>query len=475
MSEEVKKSAFKLFAQAQMSYAEAEEKAKQEAGKPKVDRFRIGEDGEYPIRILPLAPEIDSEGNALPMERKGYEYPIHQLFLGIMLPAKKGKKAKQFNIPVIRATDKGIDKSVDLIDTYVRIAKELYADDDDLLKVITGNSFGGGLRWSYQHAMYVIDLSSEKTRAKGPQLWQCSHSQYKTMDEAKMRLWSELRSDGEQETCPISWFTDAYPVKVIRKTETKTEYTLEIGRKCVDVTEEEVQKLLELPRIPEMINRFTRYQLEAEIVFLQQYDELHDMEVCKESDFIEAVEKLKGEMPADDTSHFDLANVGSDKAGATVEVTIDSLWTEYDKIVDEGLSEKSDEYQELREKIRQFVEDKDLDVRLSRSKNNKQLLEEIEEVLDSAAPTKSSVETKADNEPVDNDDEEEEHEEEESKEEEPAPAERRRRPRPSVEDNDSAEEEAQEEAPAPAPADEDASFDDNADEARPIHRRRRRS
>ena len=47
MSEEVKKSAFKLFTQAQMTYAEAEEKAKQEAGKPKVDRFRIGEDGEY--------------------------------------------------------------------------------------------------------------------------------------------------------------------------------------------------------------------------------------------------------------------------------------------------------------------------------------------------------------------------------------------------------------------------------------------
>ena len=474
MSEEVKKSAFKLFAQAQMSYAEAEEKAKQEAGKPRVDRFRIGEDGEYSIRILPLAPEIDSEGNALPMDRKGYEYPIHQLFLGIMLPAKKGKKAKQFSIPVIRATDKGIDKSVDLIDTYVRIAKELYADDDDLLKVITGNSFGGGLRWSYQHAMYVIDLSSEKTRAKGPQLWQCSHAQYKTMDEAKMRLWSELRSDGEQETCPISWFTDAYPVKVIRKTETKTEYTIEIGRKCVDVTEEEVQKLLDMPRIPETINRFTRYQLEAEIVFLQQYDELHDMEVCKESDFIEAVEKLKGEMPADDTSHFDLANVGSDKAGAVVEVTIDSLWTEYDKIVDEGLSEKSDEYQELREKIRQFVEDKDLDVRLSRSKNNKQLLEEIEEVLDSVAPAKSSAETKADNEPVDNDDEEEEeHEEETAKEEEPAPAERRRRPRPSVEDNGSAEEETQEEVPTPA--DEDAPSDDNAEEARPIHRRRRRS
>lgn len=469
MSEEVKKSAFKLFAQAQMTYAEAEEKAKQETGKSKIERFRIGEDGDYSIRILPLAPEIDADGNALPMERKGYEYPLHQLFLGIMLPAKKGKKPKKINIPVARATDKGIDKSVDLIDTYVRIAKEIYADDEELLNVVTGGSFGGGLRWSYQHAIYVLDLTSDKTRAKGPQLWQCSHSQYRTINDANMRLWAELRTDGGQETCPISWFTDAYPIKVIRTTEERTKYDIEIGRKCVDVTEEEVEKLLDLPRIPELINRFTRYQLEAEIVFLQQYDELHDMEVCKEADFIEAVEKLKGEMPADDNSHFDLANAGSDNNGAvSAEVTIDSLWTEYDKIADAGLSEKSDEYQELREKIRQFAEDNKLDVRLSRTKNNKQLLEEIEEAMDGAAPV--STETKAVEEPTNNEPEENDDDKDEPT-EEAAPVERRRRPRPTAEPEDDAEDAKSEEAQTEvAPTEEN-----NASEERPLHRRRRRS
>lgn len=442
-----------------MTYAEAEEKAKQEAGKPKVERFRIGEDGEYTIRVLPLAPAIDENGNALPMERKGYEYPIHQLFLGINLPAKKGKKSKKINIPVIRATDKGIDKSVDLIDTYVRIAKELYAGDEDLLKVVTGGSFGGGLRWSYQHAMYVLDLSTEKSRAKGPQLWQCSHSQYRTLDDAKLRLWNELKEDDGQDTCPICWFTKAYPVKVIRKTEAKTEYTIEIGRKTLDITEDEVKKLLDLPRIPELVNRFTRYQLEAEIAFLEQYDELHQMEVCKEPDFIEAVEKLKGEMPADDASHFDLASAGSNKTGETAEVTIDSLWTEYDRIVDEGLSERSDEYQELREKIRQFAEDNELDVRLARSKNNQQLLDEIEKALDDkkgqAAPAKA--ETKADVEEEDDEPEDEEKPVEETP--------TRRRPRPTMA-------EAEEATPA-----EDINNDDEAPAEpieRPLHRRRRR-
>ena len=439
MSEELKKrSAFELFAQVKQTYVEAEEKAKQEAGSPRVERFRIGEDGEYTVRILPLAPVLDSEGNVLPLDRKGYEYPIRQLFLGIETASKKGGKKKVMNIPVIRTTDKGVDFSVDLIDTYVKIAKEMYGDDEELIKLITSNSFSGGLKWNYQHAIMLLDLSSEKERAKGPQLWQCSHSLYKTIDEAKMRLWRDLREDGEQETCPISWFTDAYPVKVIRKNNNgKTDYDIEIGRKTANVKEEEVEKLLELPRIPEQIFRYTRYQMEATLVFLQQYDEKHDMAVCKEPDFLDAVEKLKGELPADDNSHFDISK---DSKDSKEEITINSLWNEYDAIVDQDLGEKSDEYQDLREKIRQFIEDNNLDVRISRSKNNQQILEEIEDALDEAAKA-----------PVKQTKQEEEEEEQEEK------PKRSREPQPKKveepeEDEDSEPEEEEEPEPAPAPA-----------------------
>lgn len=428
MSEEARKlSAFEAFAQTQQTYAEAEEKAKQEAGSPKVERFRIGEDGEYSIRILPLAPNFDENGNILPMERKGYEYAVHQFFLTIKAPAKKGGKAKKLSIPVIRTTDKEVGFSVDLIDTYLKIAKEMYADDEKLIKFISDNAYSGGLRWNYQHAIMVLDVSSDKERAKGPQLWQCSHSQYKDIDSAKMRLWKELREDGEQETCPISSFTDAYPVKVIRSNNNgKTEYTVEIGRKILNIKEEEAEKLLELPRIPEQLYRYTRYQFEATLVFLQQYDEEHDMEVCKEPDFIEAVEKLKGELPADDNSHFDLSGAAS-KDSSKEETTIDSLWAEYDVIVDQDLNEKSDEYQELREKIRQFIEDNGIDVRISRSKNNQQLLEEIDEALDEKAKSK------------------------ETKKEEPAAQPSRRAPKPKVEE------------PEPEEDDSDNGNDDNDD------------
>ena len=386
MSEEIKKiNVFDVFAQTQMTFQEAEEKTKQESGAPKVERFRMGEDGAYSVRILPLAPSFDDQGNIVPMDRKGYEYPVHQMFLKIKLAQKKGK-SKPINIPVIRTTDKGVGYSVDLIDTYVKIAKEMYGDDEELISFIEGSSYNGGLQWGYQHAMMVLDTSSKERRAKGPLMFQCSHSQYKMIDGAKMRLWRELLEDNAQQTCPITAFKDAYPVNITRKTEKKTEYTIEIGRKTTDITEEEAQKLLELPRIPELIYRYTRYQMEATVVFLQQFDEAHDMEVCKEPDFMEAVEKLKGELPKDDTSHFDLSGAAS-KLDSKDKVTIDSLWTEYDNIVDQDLNEKSDEYQELREKIRQFIEDNGLDVRMSRTKNNQQMLEEIEQALDEAAKT----------------------------------------------------------------------------------------
>lgn len=389
---------FEIFQKTEITFEEAEEQAKQLAGKPKVDRFRIGEDGTYSVRVFPLAPSFDEKGYMLPMEHKGYDYAVHQQFIKIELPKKdKNKKPKFINIPVVRATDKEVGMSVDLIDEYVKIATEMYGDDEELMELLNNSNYFGGLRWSYLHAMYVLDLS-EKGKRKGPMLWQCSHSQFMQLNEAKQRLWIEEREDNSNRGCPVSGFKDAYPVNITRKTGKKTEYTIEMGRKTDDLSEEELNTLLDLPRIPEQIYRFSRYILEAELVFLQQYDEQHDMEVCKENDFKEAFEKLKGELPADDNSHFDINKSGdgkNDGKGGKEEVTVYSLWAELDAIEDAGLTEKSDEYQELREKIRQFVEDNDLDIRLTRTKSNQKLIQEIEEAMDerTASPKGQEDET----------------------------------------------------------------------------------
>ena len=296
MSEEkMKKSLLELMQQSQMTYSEAKEKSKQEAGRPKVERYRIGEEGEYPIRILPLAPVLDENDNPLELKRKGYEYPLRQQFIKIKLSAKKGKKAKEINIPVVCTSDKEVGFSVDLIDTYVKIAKELYPDDEELIKKMGENSFHNesSLKWSYQHAIYVLDVDTEKGRAKGPQMWQCSHSVYKAIDDAKMRLWQKMVEKDPKASDPVAGFINSYDVSIIRKNNNgKTEYAVEIGRDFDDLKDEEIEKLLELPRIPELIYRFTRYHLEAELVFLQQYDEIHDLDVGKVPHFLDAVETV---------------------------------------------------------------------------------------------------------------------------------------------------------------------------------------
>ena len=58
MSEQIMKSVFEIFAQTQQTYAEAQKKRESEQTVKKIERFRTAEDGEYKVRVLPLAPVL---------------------------------------------------------------------------------------------------------------------------------------------------------------------------------------------------------------------------------------------------------------------------------------------------------------------------------------------------------------------------------------------------------------------------------
>ena len=465
MSDETKKmSLFDIFGQTAETLAQAEEKNKQEQGRSQIDRFRISEDGDYSIRILPLAPEVekDDAGNIIsvkPLERKGFEYPIKQLFLNIKLPAKKGKKEQTISVPVIKSDDAYIGLSDDLISTYVRIAKEKYSDDEDLIKKISGSSFGGGLKYSSQRAMYVLDMSEKSPK---PLLWQPSFSMYREIDDKRLRLWKELMRDDDAQGCPISSIKNAYPISIIRKTKNgNVSYTTEIGRKSHSLSEDEMAALLDAPRIPDVIYHFTRYQLEAERVFLEQYDEENDIDVTNEQEFVDCFNKLVAELPKDDTSHFDLASASKDKeSGNDGEVTIDSLFKEYDEMADKDLPTNSDEYQDFREKIRQFAEDNNIDVRLSRTMNNLEMLEAIDEAIEAAEKDEKPVKKEVKKE-----------EPKEEKVEEERPARRSRRPKVEDEEEDPETEEPKESPKEKEEEEKEAPVEDVMPRRRPRNRR----
>lgn len=382
MEQENARSLFDVFAASQETFEDAKKKSNEESSK-RASFFRFAKDGTYAIRILPLAPVQDQDGNFLPLERKGYEYPLRSLMLKIENPKKivKGKPAITY-VTVCNAKYAFKESiNADLIDTYVSVACEKYADDDKLCKKLREGSFSGGLKWDSRRCMYVIDLDNP---GDGIQILQLSYSQYKDLEERKLNLWGKLNKNGKMVPCPISSIDSAYPVEITRKTENnKPAYSFNIDTVSdKDVLEEAILKqLIDMPRLPEQIYRYTRYHLEATVAYLEQLDEKFDIDVMTEEKVQNCVEQIKTLLPADDQSHFTLGDGKEDEADGTSANDIYSLWARYDALSDDGFDDQTAEGQELRTDIMAYIEANDLNVKVTRKKTNEDILNEIEDEL----------------------------------------------------------------------------------------------
>lgn len=375
-------SVFELFAAAEETYEEAQARAAEENKSfVKTEFIKMDKFGTYTFRILPIAPKADGT-----IDRKSYEYPIHQLLMKIQKPSDNGKQQFTY-VSVCRAGYAGY--KTDLIDTYRKLAiAEAKAQNDDKLAEKLDDGFQGGVKYDYSHAMYVFDMDE---RAKGIQLLRLSHSQFKALDECKFKLWQKKLKKNPKYPCPISSIANAFPVEIEKKKNgAKTEYSINIDNESdVDVlTSEELTALLNAPRIPEVMYRYTRFHFEATLIYLKQCDEQFDLKVMEMDEMKEAIESLKAELPADDTSSFSFDKKGddSDKDNANGVITIDSLFDMYDELQEKGLNDKTEEGQELRGKIREFIEQEKLEIRMTRTTTNAMLLDMIEDVLQGGSP-----------------------------------------------------------------------------------------
>lgn len=381
MEENVLSNPFDVFTGSQETYEEALKKSNDENQSfSRIKHFRMDGPGTYSVRILPIAPTQQANGS-WKLDRKGYEYPIKTLVLRLENPNAEGKKDKVSFVNVCQAEYAGF--STDLIDTYVKVAQGKYSEDEELVKKITNNSFEGGLKWNAQRCMFVFDQSK---RADGIQLLSLSYSQYKELEERKLGLWKKLLDKNPQCPCPISSVNGAYPIEIIRKEEKrKISYTFNIdmigGPDAL--SQEETQALLDAPRLPEVIYRYSRFHLEATIEFLKQYDSKLDIDVMGEKEVLDAIERIKLELPADDKSHFSFDR--KDRKGGQKsegEDDLDNLWNRWEQLNEKGIGDKTEEGQFLRDDIRVFIDNNELNVRVLRSKTNEDLLKEIEEVLE---------------------------------------------------------------------------------------------
>ena len=300
MSAETKQmSALDIFKKSQETLDDARKKSLEESGN-KTKYFRLSQDGTFNVRILPLAPVIDKDGNPIfPMDRVGYEYPVKEQVLKIK--STDGKKTNYVSVCNAKYAFPKLEK--DLIDLYVELCCDLYADDEALCKKVRETSFNGGLRYDSKRCMYIFDLDK---RGDGLQILQLSFSQYRELEERKLKLWEKLNKNGNV-PCPISSVDAAFPLEITRATEKKkTNYSFNIDTVSPKdvLTEEETQMLLDAPRLPEVLYRYTRYHLEATIAFLEQWDETAGLNVMKEKEIQDCIDQIKLLIPASDQSHF---------------------------------------------------------------------------------------------------------------------------------------------------------------------------
>lgn len=382
--EEMIKNPYALFAENQETYEEAVKKSTDESQSfQRTKHFRMDSAGTYTVRILPLAPAEQPDGS-YKLERKGYEYPVKTQVLKLDNPRPTGKKDKQFFVNICHSSYAGL--SVDLIDTYLQVAENKYGSDEKLMKKIKGSGFDGGLKWNSQRAMYILDLDN---REEGIHLLILSYSQYKDLEDRKLAIWKKLLEKNPKCLCPISSLEDAFPVEITRKEENKkTTYTFNIDTisGAEPLSEEEVSSLLETQRIPAAIYRYSRFHMEATIEFLKQYDAKMEMDVMSSKEITEAIEKIKMELHPDDKSHFSFdkkeRNSGDNEGPSDNE--LDSLWNLWEKLNERGIGDKSEEGQDLRDAIREYIDANELNVRVTRGKTNEDLLNDIEDALEVA-------------------------------------------------------------------------------------------
>lgn len=187
---------------------------------------------------------------------------------------------------------------------------------------------------------------------------------------------------------------DAYPVEIEKKKNGgKTEYLVSIDNESdTDVlSKEELSALISAPRIPDIIYRYSRYQAEATVEYLKQCDVRYGMAIMETDEMKEAVETLMAALPKEDSSSFSFDkrtkdNKDNPAAGAA---TLDDLFERFDSLQEQGLGDRTEQGQELRGLIRAYIEQEGLQIRVTRSTSNKDLLDMIEEAMQGPAPSEA--------------------------------------------------------------------------------------
>lgn len=425
------------FSFGEQTLAQAEAKYALESSKKYADKFQTKDDGTYRVRVLPLAP-IMKDGRPEEGQRTGYEYPVEMQFLKIAVIDNKTKKPSEITYPVVNVKQAFPSLKEDLLDLYLRVASDKYADNTEFTDKIGKSNFEGGIRYDRSRAMYVLDMKKNKVLQ-----YQASYPQYRSIEDAKLSVWHKLQDKSKTPVpCPLTSPSQGYVLEITKKSEgqgkkKKATYKFELDvLGGVEPLEESVlQALWDMPRLPEALYGYQRRTLEATIEFLKQLEEEWNVSVLDEPEVQDCIKAIEAVLPAEDNSHFN-ANGGDkeeegSKGGRAKGDTIDDIIDAYEDFYDLNKPDRSPEGSELKTRILEFIDRNKLDIRVDRKTTLESLVTRLEEIY---YPDK-----KEDDEPQDDPEPEPEPQPEPEPEEEP-------------EEEESEPEEEEQDDPEPEPA-----------------------
>lgn len=347
---------------------EAEEEKARTAGFVKIPFYSMKTPKTYKVRVLPLKPVGDSV-------QKGYTYPVHKMVVSVA----RNSGTKPMFVNITRPDYAGIDGDIGRL---FRNAVLRLADDTKNKELKEAVNHGmDGVKYRAKEIMYVIDVDTRVDKDGAPliQSLELSYTQAKDIRAQVKANWEDANKDGEKDQCPVSRIKDAYSLNIIKSgAGLETSYSFSLSRKNNEtLTEEELIKWVGLPTIPEQFYTYTRYQHEALLAYLKQWENDHGLEITSTPEFIEMNERVLSQIPESDKSHFAVSEKDSDvtEVGS---VQLDGLVELLDIIESEGLDEReSEEAGKLRGDIGIFIEENSLKTTITRDKSNKELIDEI--------------------------------------------------------------------------------------------------
>lgn len=347
---------------------EAEEEKARTAGFVKIPFYSMKTPKTYKVRVLPLKPVGDTV-------QKGYTYPVHKMVVSVA----RNSGTKPMFVNITRPDYAGIDGDIGRL---FRNAVLRLADDTKNKELKEAVNHGmDGVKYRAKEIMYVIDVDTRVDKDGAPliQSLELSYTQAKDIRAQVKANWEDANKDGEKDQCPVSRIKDAYSLNIIKSgAGLETSYSFSLSRKNNEtLTEEELIKWVGLPTIPEHFYTYTRYQHEALLAYLKQWENDHGLDITSTPEFIEMNNHVLSQIPESDKSHFAVSEKDSDvtEVGS---VQLDGLVELLDIIESEGLDEReSEEAGKLRGDIGIFIEENSLKTTITRDKSNKELIDEI--------------------------------------------------------------------------------------------------